>query len=78
MTFARPATNRHIDFSEIASKTSIPLNEVELLTMKAMSLGLVRGTIDQVSGSDLVLRFKYFYSPPPPGVIRISTSVLLT
>ena len=48
MTFARPATNRHIDFNEIASKTSIPLNEVEILTMKAMSLGLVRGTIDQV------------------------------
>lgn len=48
MTFARPATNRHIAFSEIASKTSIPLNEVEILTMKAMSLGLVRGTIDQV------------------------------
>ena len=48
MTFARPANNRQIKFSEIAAKTGIPINEVEILTMKAMSLGLVRGTIDQV------------------------------
>ncbi|XP_076819396.1 26S proteasome non-ATPase regulatory subunit 13-like [Clavelina lepadiformis] len=48
ITFARPANNRHIDFSEIASKTGIPIDEVEILAMKAMSLGLVQGTIDQV------------------------------
>nr|CAB3265239.1 26S proteasome non-ATPase regulatory subunit 13-like [Phallusia mammillata] len=48
MTFARPANNRHLQFEEIATKTGIPLTEVEILVMKAMSLGLVRGTIDQV------------------------------
>lgn len=54
MTFARPANNRHIDFDEIATKTGIPLNEVEILAMKAMSLGLVRGTIDQVTNAGLL------------------------
>ncbi|XP_039259015.1 26S proteasome non-ATPase regulatory subunit 13-like [Styela clava] len=49
MTFTRPANNRHISFQEIATKTEIAPNEVEILTMKAMSLGLVKGTIDQVT-----------------------------
>uniref|UniRef100_H2YF37 26S proteasome non-ATPase regulatory subunit 13 n=1 Tax=Ciona savignyi TaxID=51511 RepID=H2YF37_CIOSA len=48
MTFARPSNNRHLKFADIASNTGIPLEEVEILTMKAMSLGLVRGSIDQV------------------------------
>lgn len=48
MTFTRPSDERHIDFTEVATKTGIPLDEVEILTMKAMSLGLVRGSIDQV------------------------------
>lgn len=49
MTFSRPANNRQISFQEIAAKTGIPHNEVEILAMKAMSLGLVKGTIDQVT-----------------------------
>lgn len=49
MTFTRPANHRRISFKEIASKTGIPVNEVEILAMKAMSLGLVKGTIDQVT-----------------------------
>lgn len=48
MTFMRPANDRHLKFQDIASKTGIAFNEVEILTMKAMSLGLVKGTIDQV------------------------------
>ncbi|KAF8789120.1 26S proteasome non-ATPase regulatory subunit like protein [Argiope bruennichi] len=48
MTFKRPGNNRVLSFSEIASETRLPENEVELLVMKALSLGLVKGSIDQV------------------------------
>lgn len=46
MTFK--SSNGVLTFDEIAKQTRLPLNEVELLIMKALSLGLVRGTIDQV------------------------------
>ncbi|XP_077494263.1 regulatory particle non-ATPase 9 [Amblyomma americanum] len=46
MAFQRPGSR--LSFEEIAAQTRLPLNEVELLVMKALSLGLVRGTIDQV------------------------------
>ena len=48
MTFTRPATNRQLTFAEIAAETRLPESEVELLVMKALSLGLVKGSIDQV------------------------------
>jgi len=48
MTFSRASNNRQLKFEEIAKETGVALNEVELLAMKAMSLGLVEGTIDQV------------------------------
>jgi len=48
MTFKRPAVNRQLTFEEIASEVLLPLNEVELLVMKALSLGLVKGSIDEV------------------------------
>lgn len=48
MTFKRPATNRQLSFSEIAKETCLPPAEVELLVMKALSLSLVKGSIDQV------------------------------
>ncbi|KAH3734459.1 26S proteasome non-ATPase regulatory subunit 13-like [Dreissena polymorpha] len=48
MTFKRPATNRNLTFEEISSETRLPENEVEMLVMKALSLGLVKGTIDEV------------------------------
>ena len=35
-------------FQEICQETSLPLEEVELLVMKALSLNLVKGYIDQV------------------------------
>lgn len=50
MTFKRPATNRQMTFEEIAAETQLPLGEVELLVMRALSLGLVKGSIDQVEG----------------------------
>jgi len=49
MTFRREATERQISFKEIANATSLPINQVELLVMKALSQGLVKGRIDQVS-----------------------------
>jgi len=51
MTFKRPANDRELSFSEIARETRLPVKEVELLVMKALAQGLVRGAIDQVSSS---------------------------
>lgn len=48
MTFKRPGNHRILTFSEIATEAKLPESEVELLVMKALSLGLVRGSIDQV------------------------------
>lgn len=50
MTFKRAANNRTITFDEISKEARLPLKEVEILIMKALSQGLVRGAIDQVSG----------------------------
>lgn len=36
-------------FTTIRNETNVPSNEIEHLVMKALSLGLVRGTIDQVA-----------------------------
>ncbi|XP_050587973.1 26S proteasome non-ATPase regulatory subunit 13 isoform X2 [Bombus affinis] len=46
MTFKRQLT-----FAEISQETRLPLGEVELLVMKALAQGLVRGAIDQVAGT---------------------------
>ncbi|XP_034186446.1 regulatory particle non-ATPase 9 isoform X2 [Osmia lignaria lignaria] len=49
MTFKRQANNRQLTFAEISQETRLPLGEVELLVMKALAQGLVRGAIDQVA-----------------------------
>lgn len=49
MTFKRPSHDRQLSFAEIAKETKLPVNEIELLVMKALSQGLVKGAIDQVS-----------------------------
>merc|ERR1711936_811184 len=41
MTFRREATERQISFAEIAQATSLPVDQVELLVMKALSEELV-------------------------------------
>ncbi|XP_064628428.1 26S proteasome non-ATPase regulatory subunit 13-like [Lineus longissimus] len=48
MTFKRPANNRQLSFEAIAKEAKVPNDEVELLVMRALSLGLVKGHIDQV------------------------------
>lgn len=50
MTFKRPSDHRSIKFEEIATETKLPLKEVEILIMKALAQGLVKGAIDQVAG----------------------------
>ncbi|KAJ8917258.1 hypothetical protein NQ315_002275 [Exocentrus adspersus] len=51
MTFKRPSHNRQLTFAEIARETKLPLNEIELLVMKALAQGLVKGAIDQVAST---------------------------
>lgn len=51
MTFKRPSHDRQLTFAEIARETKLPINEIELLVMKALSQGLVKGAIDQVAST---------------------------
>ncbi|EJD73702.1 hypothetical protein LOAG_18889 [Loa loa] len=48
IALARPSKERYISFKEIAEKAQIDLNKVEALVMRALSKGLVQGSIDQV------------------------------
>ncbi|KAJ0406547.1 hypothetical protein P43SY_004436 [Pythium insidiosum] len=50
LIFQRPSHERNISFSEIADVTRLPLDQVEWLVMRALSLQLIRGAIDQVDG----------------------------
>lgn len=50
MTFKRPANKRTITFEEIAQEAKLPIKEVEILIMKALAQGLVKGAIDEVAG----------------------------
>ncbi|TEA12317.1 putative 26S proteasome regulatory subunit rpn9 [Colletotrichum sidae] len=46
--FRRPPHDRAMSFSDIAQETKVRPDEIEHLIMKALSLGLLRGNIDQV------------------------------
>lgn len=46
--FRRPPHDRAMTFQTIAQETKVRPEEIEHLIMKALSLGLLRGTIDQV------------------------------
>lgn len=50
LIFSRPPHSRTLSFDLISHDTRLPLVEVEYLVMKALALGLIRGTIDQVDG----------------------------
>lgn len=46
--FRRPPHDRAMSFATIAAETKVKTEEIEHLIMKALSLDLLRGTIDQV------------------------------
>lgn len=46
--FQRPPHDRALPFSTIAHEAKVKNNEIEPLIMKALSLGLLKGTIDEV------------------------------
>jgi len=48
LIFHKKSDERLIPFNELAEMAVIQVNEVELLLMKAMSLGLIKGRIDEV------------------------------
>ncbi|KAI6659356.1 26S proteasome non-ATPase regulatory subunit 13 [Oopsacas minuta] len=48
LTFQRQATQRTLPFSLISEIAHVPVDEVEQLVMRAFSLGLVKGDIDEV------------------------------
>ena len=50
-----PAAERTISFGEIAAACKLPAEQVELLVMRALSLKLIRGRLDQVDGTVRVM-----------------------
>jgi len=51
MVLGRDAGKRKIEFKEISKRCDLKLNDVELMVMRAFSLKVVRGIIDQVDQS---------------------------
>ncbi|XP_049883875.1 26S proteasome non-ATPase regulatory subunit 13 [Pectinophora gossypiella] len=51
MAFNRTSAQRKLTFAEIAREARVPLEEVELLVMKALAENLIKGHIDQVSST---------------------------
>ena len=48
LIFRKEKSDTTLSFSEIAQITQVDVDDVELLLMKSMSLGLIKGIIDQV------------------------------
>jgi len=46
-----PSAERSISFDAIAQASNLPVDQVELLVMRALSLKLIRGLLDQVDGT---------------------------
>ena len=49
LVFERAAHDRTIAFAEISSRSRIAIDQVEWVLMRAMSLGLIKGTIDELA-----------------------------
>ena len=47
--FRRPPHDRAMTFSTISAETHVQPQEIEILVMKALSLGLLKGSIDEVA-----------------------------
>ncbi|TMW63678.1 hypothetical protein Poli38472_002619 [Pythium oligandrum] len=56
LVFQRPSHERNISFVEIAEVTRLPVEQVEWLVMRALSLNLIKGSIDQV---DAIVRVSW-------------------
>jgi 26S proteasome regulatory subunit N9 len=50
LTFNLPKSNRVVSFETLQRACYIPLEHVEFMVMKAMALGLIRGSINQIRG----------------------------
>ncbi|XP_064395259.1 26S proteasome non-ATPase regulatory subunit 13-like [Halichondria panicea] len=48
LVFRRHAHDRSVTFSDVSKAANVPETDVEMLVMKALSLGLVKGQIDEV------------------------------
>ena len=48
LAFERSSNDRQISFFHISQRAKIPIDQVEWVLMRALSLGLIKGTIDQV------------------------------
>jgi 26S proteasome regulatory subunit N9 len=51
MIFERPSSERTLRFADIAGRIEMAEDQVELVVMRALSLGLIRGSMDQVDGT---------------------------
>jgi len=54
LIFQLPKNDRILHFQAVAKVSGLPFDQVEILVMKAMSLGLLKGSIDQVESSVIV------------------------
>lgn len=57
----RPAAERSVSFVDIAAATRLPVDQVEWVLMRAMSLGLIRGSMDEV---DQIVHISYIKVSP--------------
>lgn len=48
LVFSRASHDRTITFNDIATKVHIPLDQVEWMLMKALSLNLIKGTMNEL------------------------------
>ena len=48
LVFERPSSERTLSFQDVAQRIHLDVNQVELVVMRALSLGLIEGTMDQV------------------------------
>lgn len=48
MVFERPSLERTLSFEDVADRVTVPLHQVEWVIMRALSLKLIKGTMDQV------------------------------
>ena len=51
LIFQKPNGQRILTFQEISTTTGLPINDVEHLVMRALSLNLLKGFIDQVNNT---------------------------